>query len=251
VRKVSLCVLAVAEYDAVWWEQLRWGEKVMKFDARVVGIPNHLASAKKYLSKQDFALEVNKFKQAEQRLIDALPARRREINDFFKQRVDCVSHFRCERFNFLDPLFEFACFVDGTTPEEVQRENAWTASMNLLLMGNADSLVVPFELAVPLSVDVEGRPHPYKICSGPRMLQELNALDEYVAVEHTMGRRCFDAFVLLSRQAMERFERQEGVGRRFWAKWGVLALRGLLERSLESNAPLIVDPQFGAVPVAV
>jgi hypothetical protein len=222
----------------------------MKFDARVVGIPNHLASAKRYLSRQDFALEVNKFKQAEQRLMDALPGQRREIGEFFKHRVDCVSHFRCERFDFLEPLYEFACFVDGTTPEEVQRDNVWTASLNIVLMGNADSLVVPFEFAVPLSVAVDGRPFPYRICSGPRMLAELNALDEYFAVEHTMGRRSFDAFVLLSRQAMETFERRQGVGRRFWAKWGVLALRGLLERSLESRVPLIVDPQFGAVPVA-
>jgi len=221
----------------------------MKFDARVHGIPNHLASAKKYLSKQDYALEVSKFKAAEARLIEKLPSERKAIQDFFKRKLECVSHFRCDRFNFLEPLFQFACFVDGTTPEEVIEENAWTASLNIVLMGNADSLVVPFDFSVPLEARVEGRKHPYMLCSGIRMREELNALDEYVAVEHTMGIRNFDAFVDISRQAMERFEKQEGVGRRFWAKWGVMALRGLVERATRAGVAVVVDPQFGEVPV--
>lgn len=223
----------------------------MKFDARVVGVPDHLANARKYLSRADFALESAKLKAAENSLVEKLPALKRAINDMFRRRVECVSHFRCDRFNFLLPLQQFATFVDGTTPEEVVRDNVWTNALHIVLMGQNDCLIVPFEFQVPVAAEVEGRPHPYMVCSGPRIKHELDMIDEYVAVEHTMGMRQFDAFVHITRDAMERFEKQEGVGRRFWAKWGVLALRGLVDRSLASNVPAFIDPSFGQVPAVV
>ncbi|MBX3461091.1 MAG: hypothetical protein KF696_14185 [Planctomycetes bacterium] len=223
----------------------------MKFDARVLGVPNHLANAKKYLSKADFALEQAKLKAAEARLLEKLPDQKRQIGDMFKRKLDCITHFRCERFNFLEPLQQFATFIDGTTPEEVIQENAWTGALHIVLMGQNDCLVVPFDFAVPLEARVEGRTHPYVICSSQRMKKELDGLDEYVAVEHTMGIRQFDAFVDLKRGDMEKFEKAEGVGRRFWAKWGVMALRGMIERSVRAGVPVFVDPQFGEVPATV
>lgn len=223
----------------------------MKFDARVLGVPNHLANARKFLSRVDFLLEQNKLKAAESRLVERLPAHYFSIQELFRRRSECISHFRCERFNFLLPLQQFATFVDGTTPEDVVRENAWTASLNLVLLGLNDSLIVPFDFPIPLEVSVPGRPHPYTVCSGPRIKQELDQLDEYVAVQETMGIRQFDAFVDIRREAMERFEKQEGVGRRFWAKWGVMALRGVVERSLPAGLPVFIDPTFGEVPAVV
>lgn len=223
----------------------------MKFDARVVGVPDHLANARRYLNRADFALEAAKLKAAENSLVDKLPALKRAVNDMFRRRMEWVSHFRCDRFNFLLPLQQFATFVDGTTPEDVVRENVWTNSLHIVLMGQNDSLIVPFDFQVPVAAEVDGRGHPYMVCSGPRIKHELDMLDEYVAVEHTMGMRQFDAFVHITRQAMERFEKQEGVGRRFWAKWGVLALRGIVERSLVATVPAFVDPNFGRVPAVV
>ena len=222
----------------------------MKFDARVLGIPNHLAAARKVLNKQDYQLEADKFREAETKLIAKLPEQKKAVADFFKRKSEVVSHFRCDRHNFLRPVQEFACFVDGTTVEEVVQENAWTASLHLVLLGGADSLIVPFDFSVPVNVQVPGRTHPYTLCSAPRMLKELEGLDEYVAVEHTMGVRQFDAFVELSKAAMERFEKQEGVGRRFWAKWGVAALRGLIQRAQDAGLCVVLDPQFGEVPVS-
>lgn len=223
----------------------------MKFDARVLGVPNHLAAAKQYLSKQDFALETAKMKAAEARLIEKLPDQKKAIQDMFKRKLEPISHFQCERFNFLQPLHEFACFVDGTTPEEVIEENAWTNSLHIVLMGQNDAIVVPFDFSVPLNAEVEGRTHPYVICSGLRIAKELDTLDEYVAVEHTLGVKEFGAFVSLSRKDMSKFEKQEGVGRRFWAKWGVAAMRGLVGRSNRAGVPVFVDPQFGEVPLGV
>lgn len=223
----------------------------MKFDARVVGLPNHLAMAKSHLPKQDYAMELAKMQAAEKRLTEKLPTQKREVADFFKRKLDCISHFQCDRFDFLAPLFQFATFVDGTTPEEVIRENAWTGSLNIVLLGTADSMIVPFDFPVPLEVKIDGRAHPYMLCSGVRMKSELNTLDEYVAVEHTLGVRQLDAFVSLSREAMAKFEKAEGVGRRFWAKWGVMALRGLVERALKNRVPVILDPNFGDVPASV
>ena len=112
-------------------------------------------------------------------------------------------------------------------------------------------MIVPFDFPVPLAVKIDGRAHPYMLCSGVRMKSELNTLDEYVAVEHTLGVRQLDAFVSLSREAMAKFEKAEGVGRRFWAKWGVMALRGLVERSLKNRVPVVLDPNFGDVPASV
>lgn len=221
----------------------------MKFDIRVLGIPNHLASAKQHLAKPDFQLEQAKLKAAEARLVDKLPDQKKQVQETFKRKLNAVSHFQCERFNFLQPLQEFACFIDGTTPEEVIEENAWTGSLHIVLMGQNDTLIVPVDFNVPLEVEVEGRPHPYVICSGPRMKKELDTLNEYVAVEHTLGIDDFGPFVSISRQAMSKFEQAEGVGRRFWAKWGVMALRGAVERSMRAGVPAVVDPQFGEVPV--
>jgi len=220
----------------------------MKFDARVLGIPNHLAHAKKHLPKPDYQLELAKFDAAQARLLAKLPAEKKAITDFFNRRFDCISHFQCERFTFLSPLHEFACFLDGTTIEEVFGENAWTSYLHIVLMGPNDSLVVPFDFPVPLQVDVPDRRHPYTLCSGPRILKELEVLDEYVAIEQTIGVRQFDAFVQISNADMERYEKQEGVGRRFWAKWGVAALRGLIQRAAGNGLPVIVDPAFGDVP---
>lgn len=222
----------------------------MKFDARVIGIPNHLANARKFLSKPDYQQEAAKFEAAEAKLIAKLPAQKKAIADFFRRKFDCVSHFQCERFTFMRPLHEFACFLNGTTIEEVSQENAWTEALHIVLMGANDSMVVPFDFPVPMNVEVANRKHPYTLCSGPRIAKELDVLDEYVAIEQTMGIRKFDAFVLLSNADMEKYEKSEGVGRRYWAKWGVAALRGLVERALKNNLPVIVDPQFGEVPVS-
>jgi hypothetical protein len=224
-------------------------ESTMQFDARVLGVPNHLAAAKQFLPKQDYVLETAKMKAAEARLIEKLPGEKKAITEMFKRRLDALAHFSCERFNFLQPLQEFACFIDGTTPEEVIEENAWTGSLHVVLMGQNDALIVPFDFGVPLEATVEGRAHPYVICSGLRMKKELDGLDEYVAVEHTIGVKQFGAFVKLSRADMSKFEKQEGVGRRFWAKWGVAALRTLVENSNRAGVPVFVDPQFGQVPV--
>lgn len=220
----------------------------MKYDARVIGIPNHLAHAKKFLAKPDYAQEAAKFEAAEAKLLAKLPAQKKQIGDFFRRKFDCISHFQCERFTFMRPLHEFACFINGTTVEEVFQENAWTEALHIVLMGPNDCLVVPFDVPVPMNVEVPGRKHPYTICSAPRITQELDLLDEYVAIEQTMGVRKFDAFVSLSNADMEKYEKQEGVGRRFWAKWGVAALRGLMERATKNNLPVIVDPQFSEVP---
>ena len=223
----------------------------MKFDARVQGVPNHLSAAKQHLSKPDYQLEAAKMKAAEARLVEKLPDQKKAIQEMFKRKLDPISHFSCERFNFLQPLHEFACFLDGTTPEEVIEENAWTGSLHIVLMGQNDSLIVPFDFPVPLLAEVEGRAYPYALCSGLRMKAELDNLDKYVAVEHTLGVREFGAFVNIRRQDMSKFEKQEGVGRRFWAKWGVAALRGVVERSNRSNVPVFVDPQVGDVPLNV
>lgn len=221
----------------------------MKFDLRVLGIPNHLNSAKQFLARPDVLLEQNKLRDAESALIEHLPAQKRQIQELFRRKLNAVSHFQCERFNFLQPLQEFACFIDGTTPEEVVEENAWTGSLHILLMGKNDALIVPLDFNMPLNVEVEGRAHPYVVCSGIRMKKELDGLNEYVAVEETLGINDFGPFVSIARDAMSRFEQIEGVGRRFWAKWGVMALRGAVDRSIKSNVPVIVDPQFGEVPV--
>ncbi len=81
------------------------------------------------------------------------------------------------------------------------------------------------------------------------MAKELDYLNEYVAVEETLGVDDFGAFVSISGVAMDKFEQQEGVGRRFWAKWGVMALRGAVSRCIACGVPAIVDPQFSEVPV--
>lgn len=221
----------------------------MKFDARVIGIPNHLAHARRHLPRADFVLEQSKLEAARARLAELLPDEKLPVAELFRRPSDCISHFQCERAGFLQPLQEFACFVDSTTIEDVNEAGAWTASRHIVALGAADALVVPFDLDVPLTVDVPGRSFPYRICSAPRINRELEALDEYVAIEHTMGVRQFDAFVMLSAAAMERFERREGVGRRFWAKWGVAALRGLVMRAIAAELPVIVDPYVAAVPV--
>ncbi|MDC1142620.1 hypothetical protein OAU50_05980 [Planctomycetota bacterium] len=221
----------------------------MKFDARVVGFPNQLGNAKKHMPKPDYLAEVAKFKAAESRLVEKLPTQKKAITELFKKKSECISHFRCERFSFLQPLRDFACFLNGTTIEEVVEENAWTESLHLVLMGENDVLVVPFDFPMPLTVQIEGRNFPLIICSGPRLQQELENLDEYVAVEKTLGMKSFPAFVELDRQAMSKFEKAEGVGRRFWAKWGVAALQGLVQRSMKSGVPIVLDPNFGEMPI--
>ena len=221
----------------------------MKFDARVISVFRHLASAKQHLQKSDYQLEVAKFKAAEHKLLEKLPDEKQAIHKVFRNKMECIGHFRCDRFTFLQPLQDFACFVDGTTTEEVVDENAWTAALHIVLMGQNDAMIVPFEFPVPFCVDVDGRAHPYNVCSGPHIQGELDLIDEYVAVEETLGVRQFGAFIDFSRDQMAKFERQEGIGRRFWAKFGVAALRGLTERALKAGLPVLVDPQFSEVPV--
>jgi hypothetical protein len=220
----------------------------MRFDARVIGIPDHLAQVRKSLTRHELMLEQAKFRAAEDTLAERMTEQGLELQELFRRRKECVSHFRCDRVDFLAPLQDFACFVDGTSVQEVTRDNAWTNSLHLVLMGQADSLLLPVDFGVPVHVPVNGRPHRYVVCSAARMQRELDTLDQYVAVQFTLGVRAFDAFVDISRGDMERFERREGVGRRFWAKWGLAAMRGLVERSLSSQVPVIVDPSFSRMP---
>lgn len=221
----------------------------MKFDARVVGLPNQLNTAKKHMSKPDYQIEVAKFKAAETTLIEKLPNQKKAIVEFFKKKSKCISHFRCERFSFLQPLRDFACFLNDTTIEEVVEEDAWTDSVHIVLMGENDVLIVPFDFPTPLTVQVEGRGFPMIVSSALRIQKELENLDEYVAVEKTLGIKSFPAFIEMDRAAMSKFEKAEGVGRRFWAKWGVAAMRGLVQRSITSGVPLVIDPNYGELPI--
>lgn len=227
------------------WQHIR-----VKFDARVLGIPTHLGIARAHLPRHESVLEAAKLAAAQAALERHLPEMRVQIGEFFARPGACVSHFMCERFEFLLPLQDFACFLNGTTVAEVLRENAYTDYLHIVLMGQADALIVPFDFKVPLRAAVPGRRHPYMVCSLPRMAHELEMADEYVAIQQTIGIRQFDAFVSLSQAALEHFEKRQGVGRRFWAKWGVAALRGLVMRALKSELPVIVDPQHGDLPIA-
>lgn len=223
----------------------------MRFDARVIGLPDHLTQAQKGLAKKDYALEVAKFEAARAKLMSKLSAQTNEIKSFFDRDGQCAAHFRCDRFAMLKPLQDYACFLDGTTPEEVARENAWTACLHLVLIGQNDAIAVPFDFSVPYEVEVPGRAHKYVVASGVKLKKELDTLNEYVAVEHTLGIEHFPDFVDATKEQMEAFERKEGVGRRFWAKFALVALRGLVEKSLEVRLPLLIDPQWSAVPSGV
>ena len=216
----------------------------MKFDARVIGIPTHLDSAKRHLSKPDFQMEAAKFAAAEAKLIAKLPQQKKQIQDLFRRKSNCIGHFRCDRLTLLQPLQEYACFLDGTSIEEVVQENAWTASLHIVMLGQHDSLIVPFEFPVPYEVEVEGRAHRFVVASAPRLLAEFAVINEYVAVEKSFGVDDFGQFVNWSKQAMERYERQEGVGRRFWAKMAMVALRGVVSRAATEELAVILDPQL-------
>lgn len=219
----------------------------MKFDARVIGIPTHLESVRKSLEKSDWQMEAAKFAAAEKKLLSKLAPQKKAISELFHKKAPCAAHFRCERTNMLQPLFDYACFVDGTSIEEVVQENAWTASLHTVMLGVNDSLIVPFDFAVPYECEVEGRAHKYVVVSAPHVLKELAVINEYVAVEKTLGAESFGLFVNWSKQAMERFERAEGVGRRFWAKMGLVALRGVVLKAMELSLPVIIDPQLGTL----
>jgi hypothetical protein len=80
-------------------------------------------------------------------------------------------------------------------------------------------------------------------------VHEIEMMDEYTAIQQTIGIKQFDAFVALSNADMERFEKHQGVGRRFWAKWGLAALRGVVMRALKNQLPVIIDPQHGDLPI--
>jgi hypothetical protein len=221
----------------------------VKFDARVLGIPTHLGIARKLLPRDDAALESEKLQAAESALMQHVPHMRVQIAEFFQRPGECISHVRCDRFGFLLALQEYACFLNGTTVEEVLRENAYTDYLHMVLMGQADAIIVPFEFNVPLRVRVLGRRHPYMVCSLHRIVHEIEMMDEYTAIQQTIGIKQFDAFVALSNADMERFEKHQGVGRRFWAKWGLAALRGVVMRALKNQLPVIVDPQHGDLPI--
>ncbi|MCC6574673.1 MAG: hypothetical protein IT462_12900 [Planctomycetes bacterium] len=223
----------------------------MRFDARVIGLPDHLTQAQKGLSKKDYAQEQAKFEAARAKLMAKLAPQSKDVVSFFDRAGAIAAHFRCDRFQLLKPLQDYACFLDGTTPEEVARENAWTASLHTVLIGQNDAIAVPFDFTVPYDVEVPGRIHKYVIVSSLKMKKELEALNEYVAVEKTLGIEHFPDFVDASKTQMEAFERKEGVGRRFWAKFGLIALRGLVEKSVELKLPLLIDPQWTAVPSEV
>lgn len=222
----------------------------MKFDARVSGTVTHLANAKKHLDKPLAQVEADKLKAAESKLLEKLPpAMKRGIKDLFKSKAPTVGHIRCDRFTFLEPLREYACFLDGTTPEEVIEENAWTQCLHLVLMGNNDTLIVPFEFNIPYSLQVEGRSWPVSLCSAVNMKAELDHLDQFVAVEHTLGVTKFPNFIEFSDEQMNEYERSQGVGRRFWAKFGVAVMRTLIDLSLNQRLPVWINPQFGSVPL--
>jgi hypothetical protein len=104
----------------------------VKFDARVLGIPTHLGIARKLLPRDDAALESEKLQAAESALMQHVPHMRVQIAEFFQRPGECISHVRCDRFGFLLALQEYACFLNGTTVEEVLRENAYTDYLHMV-----------------------------------------------------------------------------------------------------------------------
>ena len=219
----------------------------MRFDPAVIGLPDHFSEAKNGLALKDYALEVAKFEAARAKQLAKLNGKGKAVTSFFYKAGPCAAHFRCDRFALLRPLQDYACFLDGTTPEEVVRENAWTQSLHVVLIGQNDAIAVPFDFTVPYEAEVPGRVHKYVVVSALKLKKELDTLNEYVAVEKTMGIEHFPDFVDANKEQMEAFERKEGVGRRFWAKFALVALRGLVDKALEVKLPLLIDPQWSAV----
>lgn len=215
----------------------------MNFDARVVGIAEYVKLVKGRLGRDDAAFAEQKFEAARKRLSDKRPELKAALAGVFKQKSEPVAHIYCERFGFLSPLQTWATARDGTTPELVQKDNAWTDYLHLAMLGANDALIVPLDFPAPYEIEVEQRTFPLPVCSAVRLDQELERANKTLKVEKAFRFPNVPDFMMARREQVRKLEKVEDLDDAFWVKFGLVSLRHLVKKSLEHKLPVIFADQ--------
>ncbi|MCK6439228.1 MAG: hypothetical protein L6Q71_03385 [Planctomycetes bacterium] len=213
----------------------------MIFDAKVVGLPNHLELVRERLGKEDCAHETKKFERTRKALQSKNAKLSDDIAALFKKKADPVTHIYFERFGLLGPLQQWACARDGTTPAKVQQENAWTSFLHTTLLGCNESLILPMDLAVPVEVDIEDQEHTYPVCSAQRLDKEMELANKTLKIEKTFKLPNIPDFIDARRKETKKLEKDADLDEAFWAKFGLVVLRHLVRKSLEHKLPVVLS----------
>jgi len=218
----------------------------MSFDARVAGIPDFIAQVKDALGKDEGQFAQKKFDAAKDALSSKYGSKigKREISKAFKERSEPQSHIGFERHGFLEPLQGWAANRNGTTLKAVREDDAWTEFPHIALLGSNDSLVLPLDFSMPLTVELDERSFPFMVASAPRLLEELKAANAVLKVESSLRNHELPPFVLAKKHEVERLEHIECLDEGFWIKFGLVALRQLAMVSFELQLPLIIEPNL-------
>ena len=221
----------------------------MDFDARVIGMPDYVKLVKDGLGKDEAQFAADKFTAARQKLLAKKPEFKNILDDLYRRKGPMVSHVHCERHAFLKPLQDWATHRDGTTPELVLKDNAWTGFLHLAILGFNDALILPFDFPVPYEVKMEERSFVFPVCSGTKILAELELANKTLKVEKAFRFPSIPDFFRAQRKEMSRLEQQEGLDSAFWVKFGLVVLRHLVKKSVTFKLPIIFAEK-AAEPVA-
>lgn len=213
----------------------------MPFDARVIGVPDFVALVKQRLGKDEGAYASSKFEAAQ----EALGERYGEdfagqLESVLNKRGPVCTHLSIERNGFLVPLQEWATARDGTTPELVWKDNAWTEYLHTALIGRNDCLILPLDFAVPNEVRLEERAFVFPVCSGPRILKEIEIANKVLKVEKAFKFPKVPDFMRAKKAEIAKLEREEELDHAFWAKFGLVVLRHLVQKSQDTGLPVIL-----------
>ena len=154
--------------------------------------------------------------------------------EILRKRGDLAAHICLERYGFLAPLQEWA--KDRCGPGN-EFEDVFP---QLAGLGTNDALILPADFDHPISVDVPGRVYPYPVASASHLLCELEACNQVLNVEKAFVCPKVPLFLKASKLQLAKMEQKEGLDDSFWAKFGLVVMRQLARRSIETGLPLIM-----------
>jgi len=215
----------------------------MVFDARVIGLPDYVTFVRGVHGREGVSSLSRKTSAAEAEMARQLDGTtQRAAIETLRRRGELAAHICLERYGFLAPLQDWAkarC-GPGNDFEDVFPQLAG--------LGTNDALILPVDFEYPLSVDVPGRVYAYPVASASHLFVELEACNRVLNVEKAFICPKVPLFLKASKLQLAKMEQREGLDDSFWAKFGLVVLRQLIQCSIQTKLPLIMAERM-VVPV--
>ncbi|MBI2920487.1 MAG: hypothetical protein HYY18_05325 [Planctomycetes bacterium] len=149
------------------------------------------------------------------------------------------AHILLDKTGVFHDLKAYAAQLEGTDPQSVMvGKSVQTNFPNLLRHREKGSYYWPVDFAEPMWVTLDGG-ESVPVGSSQGLLRELEKINEVLKVEKTFRMQKMADFMDAGERDIAKVETYMDVSGKFWLKFGFLVARKLVEKSIETNLPVV------------